>query len=193
MSSPITFMVRRARLIRGETQGEFAVHMGVDQATVSRWERSKSEPTPAKLGKIRKIISVAEPSHSAAYIMSSPTFKYLCKLDDFSKPLLLSKGLLEAFGVALEDVLENPQAFWAEGAQRVNEAVQADPRWRRGEIAFFEAIHKANPTRLPNRWWRTIGAPVAEANAMLWEGVLDPKPNEFWIQMTPFEVLDDDA
>ncbi len=34
MSSPIPFMVRRARLIRGETQGQFAIHRGVDQATV---------------------------------------------------------------------------------------------------------------------------------------------------------------
>ncbi len=193
MSSPIPFMVRRARLIRGDTQSDFAVHMGVDQATVSRWERSKSEPTPAKLGEIRKIISIAEPAYSAAYILSSPTMKYVCKLNDFSKPLLLSKGLLEEIGVTLEEVLENPRAFWTDEDQRINETVQSDPRWLRGEMAFVETIHKADPTRHPGLWWRTIGAPIADANAMLWEGVLDPSPNKFWVKLTPLEVLDEDV
>ena len=193
MSSSIPFMVRRARLIRGETQQEFAKRLGVDQATVSRWERSRGVPTPSKLAEIHKIVARGEPSYNPEYILSSPTIKYVCKLDDFSKPLLLSKGLLETFGVTLDDVLDKPHEFWAEGAQRVNETVQADPRWLRGEIAFFEAIHKANPTRLPGRWWRTIGAPLPENNAMLWEGVIDLRPSQFWVKLTPLEAMDDEA
>ena len=101
MTDPIPFMTRRARLIRGETQDEFAEHMGVDQATISRWERSRGHPTPAKLAEIHKIITRAEPSYNPEYILASPTIKYVCKLDDFSKPLLLSKGLLEELGVTL--------------------------------------------------------------------------------------------
>jgi hypothetical protein len=42
-------------------------------------------------------------------------------------------------------------------------------------------------------WWRTIGAPIAEVGAVLWEGVLEPGPKEFWIKLTPFEQTDDDA
>ena len=191
MTDPIPFMTRRARLIRGETQGEFAEHMGVDQATVSRWERSRGHPTPAKLAEIHKIVIGAEPSYNPEYILASPTIKYVCKLDDFAKPLMLSQGLLEELGVTLEDVLKDPHAFWTDDDQRVNETVQSDPRWRKGEIAFIETTHKADSTRHPGRWWRTIGAPLQEGNAMLREGVLDPRPSQFLVKLTPLSTKKD--
>ncbi len=184
------FMCRRARLIMGYTQQLFAEEMDVDPATVSRWECSKLTPSPSVLSRIREISRRAEPAHSDAYILSSPTMKYLCKLDDFSVPILLSKGLLEAIGVTLEEVLKDPDRLWSADSdgQRVNDIVQADPRWLRGEIAFFETIHKA---AIPGetRWWRSIGAPIAESGAMLWEGVLDANPNEFWIKLTTFSEI----
>ena len=190
MSHPAPFMCRRARLVRGLTQERFAEEMGVDPATVSRWECGKLKPSPSVLSRVREISRRAEPAYSDAHILSSPTLKYLCKLDDFSVPLLLSRGLLKTFGVTLEEVLRDPKSVWSEDSegQLVNDTVQADPRWLRGEIAFFEAIHRA---ALPGekRWWHSIGAPIAESGAMLWEGVLDSAPNKFWIKLTPFSDI----
>jgi transcriptional regulator with XRE-family HTH domain len=141
MSSPLPFMVRRARLIRGETQGQFAIHMGVDQATVSRWERSKSEPTPVHLDEIRRIIITAEPCYSRAYIEAAPTIKYMCQRDNLLKPLVISRGLAEAAGFDPDDVIRNPESYIkeGEGVPRLNTAVQAEAKWELGEIAFFEA------------------------------------------------------
>jgi transcriptional regulator with XRE-family HTH domain len=191
MSSPLPFMVRRARLIRGETQGQFAIHMGVDQATVSRWERSKSEPVPANLGEIRRIVSTAEPYHSRAYIEAAPTIKYMCQRDNFLKPLVISRGLAEAAGFDPDDVIRNPERYMKEGMRRLNKAVQSDARWERGEIAFFEARLFAQQL---GEWVRAIGAPLAETNAALIEAAHDPNSKEeFWVNLTPFEELDDDA
>ncbi len=193
MSSPLPFMVRRARLIRGETQRDFAIHMGVDQATVSRWERSKIEPTPANLGEIRRIIATAEPYQSRAYIEAAPTFKYVCERDNFLKPLVISRGLAEAAGFDPDDVIRNPESYFkeGEGSHRLNKAVQSDARWERGEIAFFEATFFAP---FLGEWVRGIGAPLAETNAVLIECTPDPNAKEeFWVQLTPFEELDDDA
>ena len=191
MSSPLPFMVRRARLIRGETQGQFAIHMGVDQATVSRWERSKSEPVPANLGEIRRIVSTAEPYHSRAYIEAAPTIKYMCQRDNFLKPLVISRGLAEAAGFDPDDVIRNPEPYMKEGIRRLNKAVQSDTRWERGEIAFFEARLFAQQL---GEWVRAIGAPLAETNAALIEAAHDPNSKEeFWVNLTPFEELDDDA
>ena len=90
-------------------------------------------------------------------------------------------------------MLEDPQSFWTDDDQRVNETVQADPRWRKSEIAFIETTHKADPARHPGQWWRTIGAPLQEGNAMLWEGVLDPRPNQFMVKLTPLRAKEDDS
>ena len=191
MSSPLTFMVRRARLIRGETQGDFAIHMGVDQATVSRWEREKGDPSPAHLDAIRRIIIAAEPCYSRAYIEAAPTIKYMCQRDNFLKPLVISRGLAEAAGFDPDDVIRNPEAYMKEGIRRLNKAVQSDARWERGEIAFFEATFFAP---ILGEWVRGIGAPLAETNAVLIECTPDPNAKEeFWVKLTPFEELDDDA
>jgi transcriptional regulator with XRE-family HTH domain len=193
MLSPIPFMVRRARLIRGETQGQFAIHMGVDQATVSRWERSKSEPTPVHLDEIRRIIITAEPCYSRAYIEAAPTIKYMCRRDNFLKPLVISRGLAEAAGFDSDDVIRNPESYIkeGEGLHRLNTAVQAEAKWELGEIAFFEATFFAPKL---GEWVRTIGAPLAETNAALIEAAPIGNPKEeFWIKLTPFEELVEDA
>jgi transcriptional regulator with XRE-family HTH domain len=193
MSSPIPFMVRRARLIRGETQGDFAIHMGVDQATVSRWERSKSEPTPAHLVEIRRIIITAEPCYSRAYIEAAPTIKYMCQRDNFLKPLVISRGLAEAAGVDPDDVIKNPESYIreGEGIHRLNTAVQSDARWELGDIAFFEATFFAPKL---GEWVRAIGAPLAENNAALIEAAPIGNPKEeFRIKLTLFGQIDDDA
>jgi len=184
-------MTRRARLIRGETQGQFAIHMDVDQATVSRWEREKGEPTAAHLSAIRRIIATAEPCHSHAYIKAAPTIKYMCQLDNFLKPLVISRGLAEAAGFDPDDVIRNPERYIKEGLRRLNKAVQSDARWERGEIAFFEARFFAPALR---EWVRAIGAQLAETNAALIEAAPDPNPKEeFWVKLTTFDELDDNA
>ena len=184
-------MVRRARFIRGETQGQFAIHMGTDQATVSRWERTKSEPSSSNLSEIRRIIASAEPCHSRAYIEAAPTIKYMCERENFLKPLVISMGLAEAAGFDPGEAIKNPEPYMKEGIRRLNKAVQSDTRWERGEIAFFEArFFSANL----GGWLRAIGAPLAETNAALIEAAPDPRPKEeFWVKLTPFEHMDDDA
>ena len=191
MPIPISFMVRRARFIRGETQGQFAIHVGTDQATVSRWERTKSEPSSSILAEIRRIIASAEPCHSRAYIEAAPTIKYMCARENFLKPLVISMGLAEAAGFDPADVIKNPEPYMKDGIRRLNEAIQSDARWERGEIAFFEAhFFSANL----GGWLRAIGAPLAETNAALIEAAPDPNPKEeFWVKLTPFEHMDDDA
>jgi len=189
MVEPAPFMCRRARLIKGLTQQLFAEEMGVDPATVSRWECGKLMPSPSVLGRIREISRRAEPAYSDAHILSSPTLKYLCKLDDFSVPKLVSKGLLQKMGVDLKEVLADTSPFWGGDDQRVNDTVQGDTRWLKGEIAFFEAVHRAADIHGSGLWWHSIGAPIAETSSMLWEGVLDPAPNKFWVKLTPFSEI----
>lgn len=180
------FVCRRARLIRGLTQEHFAEALGVDPATVSRWERGKLHPKPEMSSRLRAITDKADPLHSEAFISTSPTCKIVCRLDDLTQITLVSKGLAELYGLSAEELIRDQRHYESPDVERVNEIVQADPRWLRGEIAFFETNHAAHEMHGKNLWWRTIGAPLADSEAVLWEGVLDPNPVLFWVKLTPF-------
>ncbi len=183
------FTCRRARLIRGLTQELFADEMGVDPATVSRWERGQMNPSPPLLVRMRRITTRAEPSYSDPYISQSPTIKMVSRMDDLLTPMIVSSGLLSAIDLTLEEVLSVPREFWAEGAHRVNNTLQNDERWQRGEIAFFEAVHQGKPELVgEDMWVHSIGAPLTEAHAVLWEAILMPGPDYFRISLTPFET-----
>ena len=52
----IPYLVRRARLVLGQTQSQFAEQFEVDDGTVSRWERGKLRPSPAIIAQLREIV-----------------------------------------------------------------------------------------------------------------------------------------
>ncbi len=99
---------------------------------------------------------------------------------------MLSKGPLETLDVTLDEVLKDSEPIRRNDnqGQRVNDTAQADPRWLRGEISVFEAVHDVS---LPGEalWWHSIGAPIAVPGAMLWEGVLAPAPKHLLGQGHP--------
>ena len=52
----IPYLARRARLVLGQTQSQFAEQFEVDDGTVSRWERGKLRPSRAIIAKLREIV-----------------------------------------------------------------------------------------------------------------------------------------
>ncbi|MBX4959507.1 helix-turn-helix transcriptional regulator [Rhizobium lentis] len=56
--------IRRMRLLRSMKQQHLAELLGVNQATVSRWERSQLAPSPEQAVKLERIF--ASPQHAAA-------------------------------------------------------------------------------------------------------------------------------
>jgi transcriptional regulator with XRE-family HTH domain len=71
------FLVRRARLLLGETQSEFAARFGVETSTVPRWERGFVKPRPKALAQITKMATKTDPFRSEDVIMASPVIKFM--------------------------------------------------------------------------------------------------------------------
>jgi len=94
------FLVRRARLLQGETQSEFADHFGVETSTVSRWERGFVKPRPRALAKIIEIATKTGPFRSEDVIIASPLIKFVAPLNDLTTPLMASTGFARIFGGA---------------------------------------------------------------------------------------------
>jgi transcriptional regulator with XRE-family HTH domain len=144
------FLVRRARLLLGETQSEFADHFGVETSTVSRWERGLVKPRPRALAEITKMATKTDPFRSEDVIRASPVIKFLAPLNDLTTPLMVSKGLIEVLGelgYTFKDFLTRQgKELWARPNERIYgistgqclRDIQKDPRWLRGEIAYAE-------------------------------------------------------
>ena len=165
------FLVRRARLLLGETQSEFADRFGVETSTVSRWERGFVKPRPRALAEITKIATKTDPFRSEDVIMASPVIKFLAPLNDLTTPLMVSKGLTEVLGelgYTFRDFLTRQgKELWARPNERIYgistarclRDIQKDPRWLRGEIAYaeFRGFGKAI-----NAWIRGLAAPLLD-------------------------------
>lgn len=184
MTIPAPLMVRRARVIRGETQGEFANFLGVDDSTVSRWERGKVSPGAAILQTISEIVQRSDPTRSEAYIARSPLMQIICRYDDFNETVHVSRGIIEAHDLTPDNWdYQWFKTLWTPHDERVNLLVQTDPRWQNQQIAFFETQHHSSIG-----WIRTIAAPLPDPREILWEGTMATGDDlEFWVRLTPYE------
>jgi transcriptional regulator with XRE-family HTH domain len=164
------FLVRRARLLLGETQSEFAARFGVETSTVSRWERGFVKPRPKALAQITKMATKTDPFRSEDVIMASPVIKFMAPLNDLTNTLMISKGLAEVLGelgYTSRDFLTRRKELWARPSDRIYGIsivrcltdIEKDPRWLRGEIAYAEFRGFAKAI---NAWARGLAAPLLD-------------------------------
>src|SRR5262249_51768692 len=100
MDASVPFLVRRARLLSGMTQAEFAQLFGVDDGTVSRWERGKLHPAPKIWQRIRDVVLKANSALDAGVVRASPVYKCIVNMQDLTKLVVFSKGMMEAIKAA---------------------------------------------------------------------------------------------
>jgi transcriptional regulator with XRE-family HTH domain len=191
------FLVRRARLLLGETQEEFAERFDVAISTVSRWERGRLHPAPKDYARIRAI-EVADPNSARDLIRASRVYKFLADISDLRHPMVISRGLAdgvaEATGYTPEELGQTADLLlhstYGPGSTHWNistthglEVIEKTPCWQRGEIAYAE-MH-AYSLRLKT-WLYSLIAPIADLDFALVESVADPKPDRrFWIKYEP--------
>jgi len=148
----VPFIVRRARLLLGMTGAEFAGPCGVDEVTVSQWERGLAYPAPQVWARIPSITLSASSVLDEELVRASPLYKFIVDMDDLTKPIVASKGIIEALEAvgASEAVgaLEGKSAFgeyarknpcYEVSGARALEILQADPGWRGGDVVYAEA------------------------------------------------------
>ena len=95
MTDPIPYLVRRARMMAGETQVAFAERFGADAATVSRWEHGRIHPSAAVLGLIRKLAMRGIFPGSNSMVEMSPICKFIVPIEDTLHPSVLHPCCME--------------------------------------------------------------------------------------------------
>jgi hypothetical protein len=162
----------------GMTQSEFAELMGVEDATVSRWERGKLYPSPKLWLRIREIALRSATPHSDELIRASYVYKLVVCMNDLTSPTVVSRGVSEALArVGLKDAdlagpcwseLAHSSPFYDISVFRALKIIGADNGWLSGEIAYAEAHTFSTKT---GEWLNMMVAPLPDRYEALIEAV----------------------
>ena len=96
------FGLRRVRIANGLTQADLAEQLGVEQATVSRWEQGKQRPDPLTQDRIRNLLfhgRVAQDALLFHQVRTTPNGRIL-----FSREGVILAASAAAGGKAIEGV-----------------------------------------------------------------------------------------
>jgi transcriptional regulator with XRE-family HTH domain len=199
MDANVPFLVRRARLLLGMTQAEFAQLFGVDDGTVSRWERGKLHPAPKIWQRIRNIVLKESSALDIHLVRASPVYKCIVNVKDLTKLVVFSKGMIEAIKAAgaleLDDKpfdiaeLSRKSSYYEVSSGRALEIIQADPRWSRGDIAYGE-MHCVSSS-LGGVWADAIIAPLLDRYAAMIEFAPSRRgaAEGFWVELIGLETM----
>jgi len=192
------FTVRRARLLLGATRTEFAAIYGVDEATVSRWERGIDQPKPETWARLRTITLKASSALDVDLVRASPLYKFLVDMKDLTHPIVTSKGVIEALKAVGASELEDKPFYITEPTRksplyeissiRALETIQADPHWLGGDIVYAE-VHCIVAT-FGDIWVDAMIAPLPDRLAALIEFAPSRRGTEDGFRVHPIHLQD---
>jgi hypothetical protein len=184
------YLIRRARLLLGEKEAVFAIHFGVDEATVSGWENGEARPSPKEWSWIHETVFRSSDIVSEA-VRASRTYKCIVCLDDLTRPTLLSRGVEEALarvGIESKDLtgpflanLARSSPHYDISGLKALTTIQANQDWIMGEVLYAEA-HCFSP--ILKVWLDCVIAPLPGRQAALIEAAPSSQGEKggFWVR-----------
>jgi transcriptional regulator with XRE-family HTH domain len=192
------FSIRHARLRLGLTQMQLAELHGVDIAAVYRWELGLTHPSPEIWDRLRNITLKASSFLDEDLVRVSPLYKFIVDMEELTSPIVASKGIIEAIKAVGASEAEDRHFDMAELARksplyevsgaRALEIIQADPRWRAGQIVYAD-VHCLSPAL--GVWLDAMIAPLPEGIAALIEFAPSKRGPEggFWVHLMGLEDM----
>jgi len=195
----VPFAVRRARLLLGLTRMQFAELYGVDVGNVYRWELGLACPSAEIWARLRTATVKAASLLDEDLVRASPLYKFIADIDNLTRPVAISKGILEALEDAgashfehelidYAETIHNSPAYQISGT-RALEIIQVDPKWRSGQIVYAE-FHSISHT-LHGVWVDGMAAPLRERTAAIIEFAPSKRGAEggFWVHPVAMEDM----
>jgi|SRR5215469_5038173 len=195
----VPFGALRARLLLGLTRTQLAKLYGVDKATVDQWERGSACPSPEIWGRLRNLTLKAGSVLDEDLVRVSPLYKVIVDIEDLTRPIVASRGVIEALRAVgasgaedkLFDAVElaRKSRYHQVSGTHALEMIQADPRWSGGDIVYAE-IHCLSPA-LGDVWLDAMVAPLPDRIAAIIEFAPSRRGPEggFWVHPVGFEDM----
>lgn len=138
--------LRRLRLLRGMKQSHLAELMGVDQATVSRWERGVLKLSPRQREMLRRVFAHEEIAHDAALkrLVESSMQKVHLICDRTHRLLAASRARQAEWRADPSEFLGKPLLGYASAEILAAEATLAHRGWHEGRLSSLVVDTGAN-------------------------------------------------
>lgn len=167
--------VKRLRFTLGVTQAHFAENLGVDQGTVSRWERGVVVPDLGIQRRLREIMRTVQPAISARAIEQMPVMACTMHLSNMAVVSSISAVAAASYERCPAEMRESSMfELLSESSRELIARLDATPQWRGGEFAAYEATIQ----RIDGKWARGIGTPIGDTGHVFWTAATTGPPDD---------------
>jgi len=172
--SPWPALIRRLRFLTSLKQSELAQQLGVEQGTVSRWERGVYVPDIPMQRVLRERLRTLDPTISPQFIEQLPGLIGLNYLG-FERIKAWSELAASIYGRTSAQVREaRSEEILLESCLQLGQALRDHPEWMRGYACSFRAIvYRPDDLALQMR-----GTPIGGTGLFLWHGAAIERPPE---------------
>ena len=173
--TPWPRLVKRVRFLSSLKQDELAQQLGVDQGTVSRWERGTYAPDIPVQKRLRDMLHRLETIVQPAAVEAMPIPAILYSAEHIGLSVAASQPYADVFNKRTEEMRDLMiRDNWSESIRNMWDALTASDAWKSNDIAFGVAT-----LFLPNqKWGRFTLMPIGGASLLLATGVEIPPPDD---------------
>lgn len=166
-------IIKRLRFLGSLKQSQLAEQLGVDQVTVSRWERGIHEPDFPMQRVLRERLRTLQPIISLQYIEQLPSLTGVNYLG-FERIKAWSQVAAGLYDLTSEQMREaNPERILPEDCLQLGQALRGNPAWMNGHAISFKAVVET----APDEFVQICGSPINGSGFFLWNGVrIEPPP-----------------
>ena len=173
--SPWPALIKRLRFLSSLKQCELAQQLGVEQSTVSRWERGVYVPDILLQRVLREKLRTLQPTISPEYIEQLPSLIGVNYLG-FERIKAWSKVAASLYDLIPEQMREaNPQDILADDCLQMGQALRDNLAWMSGQAVSFKAVVE----RDRDDFVQICGTPINGTGFFLWNGVRIGRPPGF--------------
>ena len=173
--SPWPALIKRLRFLSSLKQSELAQQLGVDQGTISRWERGVYIPDIALQRVLRDRLRVLQPTISLQYIENLPSLTGVNYLG-FERIKAWSEVAAGLYDLTSKQMREaNPDGILADDCLEMGQALRDNPAWMSGHAVSY----KAGVERAPDDFVQICGSPINGTCFFLWNGIRIERPPGF--------------
>jgi len=191
MNTPWPALVRRIRLLSSLKQSDLADLLGVEQATVSRWERGIHIPDIALQKRMRDMMYKLEPGIDRAFVEQAPSLVAVTHIGNAGHIECMSQLVSDTYQRAPAEMRNiEVYALTTDSILKVLLGLNTNDAWCRGEVASWQVVMQ----QCDGSWARFSGAPIGQSGLCMWIGGFATPPETplkdgFQLIVNPFDEM----